>query len=398
MALDKTGKESAAKLGISEKIMMLRGIFNPAQFKTSVRPMIYKKADNDPERVNELVLEMMRHNGLEMSMLSVLFRAPEQLRIEVNGQGIIPFGTAAGLDKNGDALGPFSDFFGFLEPGTVVVNPREGNPRPRVYADDPNLDLYNEQGFQNKGLEYFKNNLVSYKKQKGKAPVYVNICGMPMSEQNAVGVAMDEMKQLLSALEPYADGFVWNCASPNTEALKLLRDPQIFSDTAKLMKDCAPNKLRLVKMWPYEPEEKDSSLKFVASFIDGGGHGVITTNTKMFPKEQIPAPNWGYKSAGRSGAFLRQYRLRSVKDMRKAFPEAIIVATGGIYDGNDAYDTFAAGANMLEGYTPYTYYGLGLLRQIEKGVVKRLESDGYDTLAHLQSDVKEGKQLQIAKS
>lgn len=392
-----TGSEKdPANLGIADKIMMLRGMFNPYEFKMSVRPKIYEKANNDPETVNELVLEMLNRNSFEMSLLSPFFTAPQSLSIKINGQSVVPFGSAAGLDKNGEALGPLSNFFGFLEPGFVGVNPRTGNDRPRICADEANLDLYNAQGFPTKGLEYFKNKLVEYRKQGGKKPVYVNICGMPpIGQDNSIAIAMDEVKQLVKTLEPYADGFVWNCASPNTEALKMLRDPQIAKETAAIMKDAAPSRLRMVKLWPYEPQEIDASLKFVGSFIEGGGHGVVTTNTKMFPKEQIPAPNWGYKSGGRSGKFLQPYRMRSVKDMRKAFPDAVIVAAGGIYDGNDAYATFEAGANMLEGYTPYTYYGVGLLKQIQIGVAKNLKVNGYDTLAHLQSDVKEGKHLNM---
>lgn len=385
-----------SKLGITDKMKMLRGMFNPAYFKSNVRPLIYKKANDDPETVNELVLEMLKNSSFEMSMLSPLFAASERLKIKMNGQDVIPFGTAAGLDKNGEALKPLSNFFGFLEPGFVGVNARQGNDRPRIYSDEPNLDMYNAQGFPTKGLEYFKNKIIEYRKQGGKKPVYVNICGMPPVEhENPIAVAMDEVKLLVKTLEPYADGFVWNCASPNTDALKLLRSPEIARETASLIKEGAPNKLRLVKIWPYESEDMAGSLKFVGSFIEGGGQGVVTTNTKMFPKEEIPTKNWGYKSGGRSGKFLQSYRMRSVKDMRRAFPEAIIVAAGGIYDGNDAYETFEAGANMLEGYTPYAFYGLGLLKQIQNGVIKNLDKNGYDTLAQLQEDVKKGKHVRM---
>jgi len=380
--------EEHVRMGIGDKLTLLRGMFNTGYFRDCVRPMLYSKCNNDPELVNEVVMETLKKNGLGISMVSPFFRAPEELRIEVNGQKVIPFGTAAGIDKTGDSLLPLSNFFGFLEPGTICVNPRKGNDRPRLVADDANLDLYNAQGFPGRGLDYFLNNLREYKKRNRDVPVYANICGMPLSEQGAIELAMDEMKKLLKELEPYADGFVWNCASPNTEALKLLREPEISRRTSELMKELAPNKLRLIKIWPYEPTEISSPLRFVESFIEAGGHGIVTTNTKMFPREQIPAQNWGYKSAGRSGTFLKPYRLRSLKDLRSAFPDALIVATGGIFDGDDAYETFKAGATMLEGYTPYTFFGLGLLKQIEKGVIKRLKADGYKSLQDMQSAMK----------
>ncbi|MDE1860131.1 MAG: hypothetical protein KGH72_00250 [Candidatus Micrarchaeota archaeon] len=383
-------QQASSDLSVIEKLKMFRGLLDPNYFKQSVRPIIFNRANGDPERVHELVLDILKKNNFELSLVSGLFNAPEELRIDVYGKRLVPFGSAAGLDKTGDPLLPLSNIFGFLEPGTICVNPREGNPRPRVVNDDSSLDLYNAQGFPGKGLDYFLNNLKDYKMRKGKVPVYVNMCGMPLSEQNAIELAMEEMRTLLKSLEPYCDGFVWNCASPNTEALRMLRTPEISEQTSALMKELAPEKLRLVKIWPYEPEEKEATFRFIEGFMDGGGHGVVAINTKIFPREQVPAPNWGYKSAGRSGKFLRPYRLRSVKDIRSAFPDSVIVAAGGIFDGDDAYATFKAGANMLEGYTPYTFYGLGLLKQIENGVAQKLRSDGYKSLADLQANVREG--------
>lgn len=387
--MENNSHEKIEKLSAIDKFNMIRGMFNPEFFKDKVRPHLYKLANDDPEVVHEIILNEVSKNKNAIKLLSPFFKAPEELKIKVNNLEMAPFGISAGFDKNGDALEALSCFFGFLEPGTVVVNIREGNQKPRVATDDKNLDLYNAQGFPSKGLDYFMPNLIAYKKSNPKTPVFVNMCGMPIAENNAIEVAMNEMEVLLKKLEPYVDGFVWNCASPNTAALQMLRTREIFSRTSALMKELAPNKLRLVKMWPYEEADKNDTMNFVRSFIEAGGHGVVSTNTKMFKKEEMPVDKWGYPSAGRSGSFLKSYRLRSVKDLREEFPDAIIVATGGIYDGNDAYETFKAGANMIEGYTPYTFYGVGLLKKIESGVISNMQKDGIKNLSELQSTVKE---------
>lgn len=201
------------------------------------------------------------------------------------------------------------------------------------------------------------------------------------------------MEKLLTTLNPYVNGFVWNPFSPNTDALKRLRTPQIFRGTAELMKRLAPDKLLLVKIGPYTEEGKQQSLSLVDGFLEGGGHGVVGVNTVMFPKEQIPVSNWGYPSGGRSGRFLHDYRIRAIGDIRNRHKSAVIVATGGIYDGDDAYETFKAGATMVEGYTPYIFRGLGLLPQNERRVAQRLRQDGYQTLEQLQSEARKGAKL-----
>ena len=82
-----------------------------------------------------------------------------------------PFGTAAGMDKNGDALEAFSYVFGFQEIGTVVVHDRPGNDKPRVASDPANEDLYNAQGFPSKGKNYVKEKLHAFRPIIGSAPV-----------------------------------------------------------------------------------------------------------------------------------------------------------------------------------------------------------------------------------
>lgn len=384
------------KLSLTDRIELLRSLFDPKIFKEQVRPKLYEKCNGDAETVHEAVLDILNENQWALRLLQPFFRAPEELKIRLNGKEVTPFGTAAGLDKNGDVLTPLSYFFGFQEPGTVVVNPRPGNNRPRVAADSKLEDAWNAQGFPGKGLPYFLAKIRKFRETRGYKPtVYASICGLPISEQNAVDVAMQEMDQLLTTLVAYVDGFVWNPYSPHTAALTLLRTPQIFRESAELMKRRASGKLRLIKIGPYTVDKRNEAFSLINGFMEGGGHGSVDVNTLGFPKEQIPVSNWGYSLGGRSGRFLHDYRMRAIRDMREAFPNAVIVATGGISDGDDAYETSEAGATMLEGYTPYTFHGLGLLPRIEEGVAQRLRQDGYQNLEELQAKARKGAKLLV---
>jgi dihydroorotate dehydrogenase len=385
-------------LNILERFAFGQSLHHPWVFRSLIRPQLYRRNGNDPEAVHEDVLgTVSQQDAIDILRRNQkLFQAPEELNIDLNGRRITPFGTAAGMDKNGDALEPLSYVFGFQETGTVVVNGRPGNDRPRVAVDELSEDAWNAQGFPSRGLQYSVARFLQFRQDRGTAPtVYVSICGLPVSEERVIETAMQEMETLLKSLNPYVNGFVWNPFSPNTAALTRLREPQIFREAAELMKSHAPDKLLLVKMGPYEddPEQKRQALALSEGFMNGGGHGVVTVNTVMFPKEKIPVANWGYPSGGRSGRFLQPYRMRSVRDYRSAFPNAAIVATGGISDGDDAYKTFLAGATMVEGYTPYTFHGLGLLPKIERRVAQRLRQDGYETMEQLQWRARNGAKL-----
>lgn len=186
-------------------------------------------------------------------------------------------------------------------------------------------------------------------------------------------------------INPYADGFVWNPFSPNTAALAALRTPQEFRRSAELIEKKAPDKLKLVKMGPYEGEQKMEWLGLVDAWMNGGGDGVVAVNTYPVPSDIVPSKKWGYGSAGISGSFLKVYRRYAIRDCRQAFPDAVIIATDGIDSGEDAWLTIEAGADALEGYTPYTFHGLGLMLEMADFISEKIYEHGYESLAEYQS-------------
>lgn len=367
-----------------EKKVFRAGLTNPTIFRRTMRPIAYYRAGGDPEKVHELALETLQEYGDVIEDAASEFCFPD-LEVSINGKYILPFGTAAGLDKNADALRPLSHLFGFQEVGTIVMHKREGNARPRIAVDNNEQDIYNAQGFPSKGLPYAKNNLQKYRDAGGSGVIFASICGIPPSPDE-LGVAYGEAEVLLDELDQLVDGFVWNPFSPNTAALAALRTPETFEKYAQRVKRTADKRLALVKMGPYDsdPEKKERWLDLVRGWREGGGDGIVAVNTYLVPKEQIPSSGWGYQSAGKSGRFLQEYRQRAIRDARASFPDVFIVAAGGIDSVAQAYGAFEAGANLVEGYTPYTFHGFGLLRSMESGLISELHKKGYGTLREFQ--------------
>jgi dihydroorotate dehydrogenase len=364
---------------LTEKLYGL-ALTNPGFFRRVVRPLIYQRCGGDAERVHEFAVKMLEQNQNALEDVSAKFDFPD-LHLQVAGNRRMPFGTAAGFDKDGEVLYPLSLIFGFEEPGTLVLHRREGNKKPRIAADAGERELYNAQGFPSLGAEHFATNAKRYRERGGKAPLLASICGIPPSPDK-MDVAYAEMESIVDLVGSYVDGFVWNPFSPNTAALGLLRTPECFRQTAELLRRKAGQKLKLVKMGPYDDiEEKRSDWKeLMKSWMEGGGDGVVATNAYMVPRSQVPSSRWGYDWAGRSGRFLHSYRDRAVMEARKEFPSAVVIATGGIDSGEEAWRAFAAGADLLEGYTPYTFESFGLLIKMSRELGALLKSKGYSSL------------------
>jgi dihydroorotate dehydrogenase len=365
---------------LTEKLYEV-ALTNPGAFRRLVRPLLYRRCGGDAERVHDMAVRLLSENEGVLERIAGRFDFPD-LHLDVAGKARMPFGTAAGFDKDGEALYPLSLIFGFEEPGTVVLRKREGNPRPRVAVDGAKRELYNAQGFPSMGADHFVERARIYRERGGEAPLLVSICGIPPSPEQ-LDVAYSEVESLVDLIRPYADGFVWNPFSPNTAALGMLRTPECFRRTSEMLREKAGRKLKLVKMGPFEDTQDERSrwMALLGGWMDEGGDGVVATNAYPVPRAAVPSSRWGYDAAGRSGRFLRGYRDRVVREARKEFPDAMIVATGGIDSGEEAWRAFGAGADLLEGYTPYTFEGFGLLLKMSAELRGLLKREGYGTLA-----------------
>jgi dihydroorotate dehydrogenase len=371
------------KLGLFELPHFAAGLENPEYFNKIVRPALCKKCNNDPEEVSNLIIRTLHERERMLSLLMgsfSVFTPPENLMINVNGIRLSPFGTGVGLDTDGDALAMFGKMFGFQETGTIHV--------PRIEVDKRFFNMYNAQGFPSKGLDHFLANIKKYRENGGSGVVYANIVGLPGSEPQGVSRAMDDMERMITSTAKFVEGFIWSPYLPTMGGLEQLRTQKVFNETAKLMRGLAPDKLRLVRMGEYEVQDTTGVLRLVGSFLDGEGHGVVTADihypgeapamktdmlkTPVELPERVSETLRDYERAGMEGSGLTEFRHKSVVDFRKEFRDAVIIATGGMFSGKEAYAAFSSGATMVEGKTPYEFFGPGLVRVLMDEVTKGL--------------------------
>ena len=99
------------------------------------------------------------------------------LNIKVcNLQFTNPIGLAAGFDKNGEAYdGLMRLGFGFVEIGTVTINPQFGNKKPRIFRLLEDKAIINRLGFNNIGAEKVLQNIEKYDSTNGNGLLGVNL-------------------------------------------------------------------------------------------------------------------------------------------------------------------------------------------------------------------------------
>lgn len=384
-------------------------LYSPFFFQVVVRPELYRQAGNNPGKVHNEALEMAQLYREVFAANPIASDFPE-LKTNVGGIEMVPFGTAAGIDKNAEALEPFSNAFGFLTIGTVLPLLREGNEEPNIAV--ANGDVYNAQSFPSRGSYQVMKNLKRYRKSDApQKPVVASICALPYLRresglnsfapnrnrvitsrttaaleyrefkdiennlEKSLENAYDDTCMLVRVLSPLVDIFEWNIFSPNTATLPLMRKPDVVAEYAKVV--AGSGKQSLMKVGPYTDQEYDPNMTLYEAWMKHA-HGFTGVNTLRIADP--PIPNWKHGAAGKSGTPLQPYRDRFITDARKAFPSAIIFAAGGIDSGSEAYMCFELGADAVTGYTPYTKKGIGLLRKEMKYVSRQLHKDGYSGL------------------
>ncbi|MDX1784111.1 MAG: quinone-dependent dihydroorotate dehydrogenase, partial [Aequorivita vladivostokensis] len=174
------------------------------------------------------------------------------------------------------------------------------------------------------------------------------------------------------ALFDYVDYFVVNVSSPNTPNLRALQEKKPLTDLLQTLQD--KNNLKEKRkpiLLKIAPDLTDEQLLDIIEIVETTKiDGVIATNTTI-SREGITSEN-KKEMGGLSGKPLNKratdvIRFLSEKGNR-AFP---IIGVGGIHSAEDALEKLNAGASLVQLYTGFIYEGPGLVKQINKAILKR---------------------------
>jgi len=277
-----------------------------------------------------------------------------------------PIGLAAGFDKNAECYNEFSNFgFGFIEIGTVTPVPQPGNPKKRIFRLVEDKSIINRLGFNNKGLDEVVKNL----HKKRDIIIGANI-GKNFFTKNED--AYKDYLKCLNGLNEYVDYFAINISSPNTKGLRDFHDKSLLGPFLKNLIN-ANNKLTKPKpmLLKISPDLDNTQLDDIIQLVmDLNIDGVIATNTTT-SRDGLMS-KYKEETGGLSGMLLKERSNLIISYLRKKlgnnFP---IIGVGGIMSPQDAIEKFESGADLVQLYTGFIYEGPGLIKNINKLLLKR---------------------------
>jgi len=280
-----------------------------------------------------------------------------------------PIGLAAGFDKNCEMLQSlFKTGFGYLTVGTVTLNPREGNTKPRIWRHPPNA-LINSMGLPNKGAKAIAQNLAGERRAPG--PVIISISGLNV----------EEFVECFRLIEPLADGVELNISSPNTAGVRVFQAPETLTKLLKQINETNGSKKPVwVKLPPhFDNEGRENVHRLIDACVESNVDGLTCVNTKL-----VNEPRASIGTGGLSGPPIYEDMLRIVADTYQYTEGRIpINACGGISSGLDAWNAFQAGASTVQIYTALVYHGPGIVSKINRKLLSLLMEAKANSLSEI---------------
>jgi len=250
-----------------------------------------------------------------------------------------PVFTASGCAAAGKELDQFIDItsIGAVVTKSVMLNPRSGRATPRM-AETPS-GMLNGIGLQGPGIDDFIQIDLSWLSQKG-AKTIVSIAGNNVEE---FGKVADKLRDI-----PGVIAIEVNISCPNVE-----NRGQVFACDPYAAADVINNVRRNVSasiplFAKLSPDVTDIT-EIAKSVVKAGADGLSVINTLlgMVIDTETLLPKLSGKTGGLSGPAIRPVAVRCVYQIRKALPNIPIIGMGGIRNGSDAIEFFAAGANAI---------------------------------------------------
>jgi dihydroorotate dehydrogenase (fumarate)/dihydroorotate dehydrogenase len=261
-----------------------------------------------------------------------------------------PVGLAAGFDKNCELIGALSHLgFGFLTVGSIMPEPRTGNPFPRLVRYPESQSLADSMGVPSRGLAYCVERLSGVGERR--MPLFANIGGF-----SAEAIATS-----FFAVEPHVDGIEISLMCPN-----LLRPGEHFDDIGLLKhileRITTRRKPAIVRVPNDTVRSSDRLAEMIERCVEAGIEGL-----KIAAGRPVPEPRLGVKQGTLHGRAVFDAALENVtRAAGFARGRIAIKGNGGVSSAGDVVAMLRAGASCIDLYSAFIYQGWSVARDVNR--------------------------------
>lgn len=339
----------------------------PSIYERVLRPLLFQLDPETAHRLSQFALQREFPWSLTDSDGD-----DERLSVRVGDwQLSSPIGLAAGFDKTGAAVPGLQHLgFSYLTVGSILPQPNEGHPRPRLLRYPETEAMVNCYGLPSDGVDACAARLKRLARAKAGPKLIANI--------HTESVA--DYARCCSALAPYADGIELALRCPNrSDHLAIYPAPQLDELMDRIRRQW-PGKALFVKLPPYtNDQEKQNRLELVERAIHFGLAGVTIQGNWT-----VNEPRLSRGQGSLSGRPTFDNNLATVRALAEAARGRIAIkASGGVFSGADALQMLMAGATMIDVFTAFVYRGWNVAAKIKAELLALMGERGIERVADL---------------
>jgi len=337
----------------------------------------------DPEDVHDNIInfgKFLGSNFLTRGLVSLFFNYKnttlEQKILGINFSN--PIGLSAGFDKNAELTKILPEVgFGFAELGSITGEPCEGNPKPRLWRLPKSKSLVVYYGLKNDGAEAISKRLAN---KKFKIPMVISIAKTNCKKTVDVNAGIEDYLKAYQAFDNIGAYYTINISCPNAFGGEPFSDPEKLELLLEKIIKLPKTKPIFIKLSPDLSENNIDQIIDLA--IKYNIDGFICSNlTKKRENKNIidkDVPEVG----GISGKVVESLANDLISYIyKKTNGQKIIIGVGGVFTAEDAYKKIKMGASLIQIITGMIFNGPGTISDINLGLVKLLEKDGYKNIS-----------------
>ena len=349
-------------------------------YKNLLQPLFFQF---DPETVHDRMGffgEFLGIFSLTRNITSSLFNYSGK-KLEQDILGIKfknPVGLGAGFDKNAQLINILPSVgFGFAEVGSITGEPCEGNPKPRLWRLKKSRGFLVWYGLKNDGCEVISEKL---KSKKFEIPIGTNIAktNSPNTVETDMGIA-DYIKAFKEFTEIGAY-FTINISCPNAYGGLPFTDSGRLDKLLDKIDRIATKKPIFLKLSPDLPKSEIDKIIMVCS--RHRVHGFVLTNLTKNRTNRKVLDKVLSAEGGMSGKIVENLSNELISYIfQKTNGKYVIIGLGGVFSAQDAYKKIMLGASLVALISGMIYEGPQVISEINIGLVKLLERDGYSNIS-----------------
>lgn len=300
-----------------------------------------------------------------------------------------PVGLSGGFDYDGHMTEILGDTgFAFESMGTVTYNYYEGNKKPRLGRLPKSKSLLVNKGFKSEGLKNVLEHSPEFKDDDFKVGISIGATNSPETSDSDTQIAdiIKSFKYLIN--HEKAEKFAFyelNISCPNVQGVGTLAEPGPLNEVLTKIRALNIKRPLFVK---FQLEiEWELAKELVQIMIDHKVDAIIISNLLKkkknfeFEKDEIGKIIEQELKGNFSGKCTEELSNDLISKVYKEFGDQIkIIGVGGIFNTEDAYEKIKLGATLVELITGMIFEGPQAIGEINEGLVKLLEADGYGNI------------------